>query len=379
MITSQANANVYQSEIRAAKIQNIELQATHQIINTILSTEPKKEPVSSGSQRHKVSPIKDLKSRFSEPPAPPPQQPLPEKPDAPSIRRSDTEKPLSLNSPIRSDARISTLADALSNAKKEIEAQSARVHDLETLLSQERRAREDAEERAKRLEQQSLHIGITSADDGSGQVPGDDSLEDVHQDTTSHLPTLPTLPDVAAAHLQSRLEAMMNEMNEMKQQMEKYRQRAEDAEAESATHRQTLAEMVEKIRQDDAKTAAREAARQRRRSNSNGALSSTSTAVDGSGKDGEMEEGEITIMSEKELVDPAEKVALLSSGLHKEDGANGVPAGSAAKGVSALATRQPQRSEMAMTHGGPAVSIITVVALGVALMAWLNSNTKIER
>lgn len=171
----------------------------------------------------------------------------------------------------------------------------------------------------------------------------------------------------------------MNEMNEMKQQMEKYRQRAEDAEAESATHRQTLAEMVEKIRQDDAKTAAREAARQRRRSNSNGALSSTSTAVDGSGKDGEMEEGEITIMSEKELVDPAEKVALLSSGLHKEDGANGVPAGSAAKGVSALATRQPQRSEMAMTHGGPAVSIITVVALGVALMAWLNSNTKIER
>jgi len=93
----------------------------------------------------KISPIKDLKTRFLEPPAPPPQQPLPEKPDAPSFKRADTEKPKNIGSPVRSDAQMSTLTDALSSAKKEIESQGIRLRDLETLLNEERRAREDAE------------------------------------------------------------------------------------------------------------------------------------------------------------------------------------------------------------------------------------------
>jgi hypothetical protein len=85
-----------QAEIKAAKQQSQELQQTHQYINAILTADPKRESArASPIDPTKISPIKDnsLKARFSDPPAPPPQQPLPAKPDAASsLRRSDTER-----------------------------------------------------------------------------------------------------------------------------------------------------------------------------------------------------------------------------------------------------------------------------------------------
>lgn len=376
-------ANNDQTEMKAARQQSQELQQTHQYINNILSAEPKKESKPSSIR---VSPIKDQQLRFSEPPAPPPQQPLPEKPDAPSLRRTDTERPSLNGSPVRPDSKISTLADALTSAKKEIEAQSVRVQSLEALLNEERRAREDAEERANRLEQQSLKdrdqpesvqvdgVSGTNVDSHpSESVPDQEQGEDA---TSQNGSASPTGADAATARLQQRLELMMSEMNEMKQQMEKYRQRAEDAEAENLTNRKTLAEMVEKIRENDAKNANKAAKRRSRRNSALSQSSSDPVVADGSEEFENAEEGDITIINEDADNNVPEGLKQRVQNGHAigQDAAADL-----AKAAHALTTRQTNRSGMTLASGAPAASMLVVVALGVAVMTWLNNYPKVER
>ena len=131
-----------------------------------------------------------------------------------------------------------------------------RLRDLETLLNEERRAREDAEERAARLERE------TNKDHGDAEtVVGDDEthepeVADAQREEltgSENGSASPTSAEDTTTRLQQRLEVMMSEMNEMKQQMERYSERAETAEAD----RKTLAEMIENIREDNAKTASK--------------------------------------------------------------------------------------------------------------------------
>ncbi|KAF2658495.1 hypothetical protein K491DRAFT_592848 [Lophiostoma macrostomum CBS 122681] len=369
-VTMEQVVKKLNAEMKAAKQQSQELQATHLYINSILTSDPKKEHVKpSPTTNVKISPIKDLKTRFSEPPAPPPQQPLPEKPDAhqPSLRRTDTERPGS--SPIR-ESKTSSLTEALNSAKKEIETQSVRVRNLETLLNEERRARADAEERAERLERETSKDGESAEPilvNGDSQ-PEATSLELTENTGLENGSASPHLPEAATARLQARLETMMSEMNEMKQQMERYRQRAEDAEAESATTRKTLAEMVEKIRSDDAKGA--RSARRRSRSSSNSAQESTSPIVDGSADDEDAQEGEITIINEKDVEQNGPSALLQQTILQ-----NGRPGSHEDKTSHALATRPTNRHDSAI----PAMSMLTVVALGVAMMAYFNQYPHPER
>lgn len=359
----------FQAEMKAAKQQSQDLQNTHQYINTILSAEPKNDSTKpSPVDAVKFSPIKDmnLKARFSDPPAPPPQQPLPAKPDAhSSLRRADTEKPKSNGSPVRSDAQMSTLAEALQNAKKEIESQGTRLRDLETRLSEERRARENAEERANRLEREREIMEPDMANGGIHKIDASAEAEET-ETVVANGSASPTLPDVATSRLQQRLDTMMTEMNEMKLQMERYRERAESAEAD----RKSLSEMIENIREDNAKQANKEA---KRRSRSDSDPSSAAAKVDKQEDDEEAEQGEITVINED--AEEASAAALLRKVVQ-----NGRPiereATDVVKTQNALITR-PNHS--ALVHGAPAVSILTVVALGVAVMAWLNNYPKVER
>ncbi|KAF2110183.1 hypothetical protein BDV96DRAFT_615479 [Lophiotrema nucula] len=371
-------------DMKAAQQQSQELQRTHQFINSILTNDPKKEPTKTSPTTHvRSSPLKDLKARFSEPPAPPPQQPLPEKPDAhqPSLRRSDTEKPKSNSSPIRSDPpmHLNSLTDTLSSVKKELENQNIRVRDLEAMLTEERRAREDAEERANRLERESLKERKSS--DTSSVIGDHESDVTITPEEGNGAPVengsiSPNIADIATARLQQRLDLMMSEMNEMKQQMENYRLRAEIAEAENATHRKTLAEMVEKIRQDEAKKMSKDA---KRRSHSDSGLDREASAagVDGLVDGDDAEEGEITIINEDAEEDVAGAL-LKRLGMQNGSAIHHDTSAISDKLANSLTTGPPNRSEM-MAHGAPAVSILTVVAIGVAVMAYLNQYSKVER
>jgi len=149
---------------------------------------------------------------------------------------------------------------------------------LELLLKRERKAREGAEERARRLlaghssksesdesgtvEEEAFDPPADSQNTDETPVPNGhvDEAEDqpeklaltpaqtgtakeVYHDTTS--------VDASTSHLQEKLNFMVREMDEMKFVMESYKRRAETAEEE----RKGLAEMVQQIRTNAAAVA----------------------------------------------------------------------------------------------------------------------------
>jgi seryl-tRNA synthetase len=261
----------------------------------------------------------------------------------------------------------------LTSAKREIESQGLRLRDLETLLTEERRAREDAEERAARLERE------TSNDQQVAKIlVGNDDTHDTKVAEVEHEELTGSENGTASsgsaenttARLQQRLELMMSEMNEMKQQMERYRERAETAEAD----RKTLAEMVENIRQDNAKSANKEA---RRRSRSDSASARAGIkAGRGSSHGDEPEEGEITIIREKDLDEDGPEASLPE--MSHQNGHTVKQNGSKQSGNSkSFLTQRPDRDSM--YYGGPVGAMVTVVAIGVAVMAMLNQYPKAER
>lgn len=359
-------------------------------------TEPKKE------RQTKSSPIKGLKARFSDPPAPPPQQPLPEKPDIartgldaivqPFLRRSDTERPKltsSLSSPNKGAAgtgegnqlQITALVDALNTAKKELEAHGARLKEVEELLAQERQARESAEERAARLENErnetrSIHDDLGSLRDveiNGGPVFPHPTRE---TDDSSQTVTLTSNSSSPSSKLQQRLEQVLGEMNEMKVQVERYRSRAEKAEHESAKDRATLSEMVEKIRRDEEKRNLRQQSRGRRPHSA-----SSATAVHSNlDLDGTTEYGSFMSNNEHVLNGNLPEI-FRKAGLQ-----NGRPVTpeqvkqlevAVNQALTATATRYRRGDQLA--HVGPYASILGVVFAGVALMAYLNGWQKIEK
>ncbi|KAF1964709.1 factor arrest protein 10 [Bimuria novae-zelandiae CBS 107.79] len=372
-ITMEQVVKKLNAEIKAARQQSQDLQQAHSYINAILIADPKeKSTKNSPINSTKISPINDvnLKARFSDPPAPPPQQPLPEKPDAPSLKRIDSEKFKSMGSPVRSDAHLSTLNDALQTAKKEIESQGVRLRDLEAMLTEERRAREDAEERANRLERERL-LGETPIANGDiHKVDADDDASET-ETVVANGSASSNVADVATARLQQRLDTMMTEMNEMKIQMDQYRQRAETAEAD----RRTLAEMIENIRNDNAKMSDK-AAKRRSRSGS-GSAQAEADNIDRSVEGEQKEDGEITIINEKDVGNDTNGTVIRKSIQDGRPAEHGNAAASN-KTSQALATRA-NRNELALLHSAPAISMLTVVALGVAVMAWLNDYPKVDR
>ena len=250
------------------------------------------------------------------------------------------------------------------------------------MLAQERSARESAEERAQRLEMErkdSIHPSLQTEElidhQMNGTVfptaPEQASIEEKSLTDLSD-PSVPS--EDPSKKLQQRLDKVLSEMQEMKSQMESYRTRAEKAEETSARDRKTLAEMIEKVRQDEDKRASVRAASRGRRSRS----ASHSTKKAASTMDGTAETGnEITVNNEQM---GQEEVAKLFKKAGLQNGRPVTPeqVKQLEHAVSqALATRQRRGEQLAQV--GPYASILGVVCVGMALMAYLNGWQKIER
>lgn len=363
-----------QQEMRAAKLQNQDLIRTEQFVSTLISgkdvkeiekpalPEPPKPASLNGSLSFKI----DGKPRFSDPPAPPPQQPLPEKPDvarhahepvSPTLLRTNTERPRSVAgaSPVRQnpDPQMSTLIEALNQAKKEIDAQNSKVKNLEEMLQKEREARELAEDVAKKLE---LESG--SRMNGSAVSAGSSSQDsrEVTHDAPEVITESPTaIEEITAkaveestSKLQARLDTMLVEMNEMKQHMESYRQRAEFAEKERDADRKTLAEMVLRIRADD--SGRRSSSTERARSPAK-ALSS--------------------------IAPPSEALKMLDPEFDDTADVNCNITAIPPQLVAAL--RPPGSQDQLLYHSGPYASMLGVVLIGMGIMAYMNGWQKTER
>lgn len=369
--------------MKQAKQQQQDLRQTDDFLNGLMkpgALEKEKEkqkhsPADSTSSRQingrPKMPRMDSFSRFSDPPAPPPQQPLPEKPDAlprngvdviSPLKRSDTEKPKMSagSSPVsRESSQILSLIEALSSAKRELDSQGARVKELENLLLQERHARESAEEKAKSLE----FVSIKESDepqsasqlgpqfDSSPQNASEGEKSDVQlvNGTSSPEEQNTAAVEDQTDKLQRRLETMMGEMEEMKTQLSSYKDRAEKAETETTETRKSLAEMIEELRKERSHT-------------SDKGVEPTvqpTRAVDASYPQPDDELG--ATIKEFE-VDPQHAVS---------------PPG--AKGLELPGTTDiTHRRRDAIEQTSPFASMLGVVLLGVGLMAYLNGWQKMD-
>ncbi|KAL9603594.1 MAG: hypothetical protein Q9219_001097 [cf. Caloplaca sp. 3 TL-2023] len=423
------------SELKQAKQQSQDLHRTGDFFSTLLTLNPgddmPKPPDGRRVQASKhpngvspVAPFTEAISPFSQPPAPPPQQPLPEKPDAaplidpeslnqPALRRTETERPGSFSiSPSRPEphsSQILSLVEALNMAKKEIDSQGDRVKQLEVLLKREKKARESAEEHARRLL--------------AGQIPhdeerGDDNIEhdaskplldvssEVISENGSDISSLSgeadstitaiTKPsespeqlhrqtehvDASTTRLQERLDRMVQEMDHMKAQIENYKQRAEGAEAERAS----LAEMIERIRA--------EAADKDRMMNGNivhptnhasikhqvgpfssaseqprhttglwNGTSSSASSRSSSVRNRTQPNGTVSTPAPKDEEEPTSKMQALEQSM----------AATLHSYTSAATTTQ---SGDVVLQSAPYVSMVGVVLIGVGIMAWLNGWQK---
>lgn len=158
----------------------------------------------------------------------------------PFLRRSDTEKPSpqtngnALPASMDSALQLSNLREALQTAQREVVSQTERLLDMEETLRIEREARNSAEKRADRL------LRDSSSSQAMDSHKGDVVFGETHQRAGE-------TDDVTTTY--DRFSVMQNKMDSMRAQVEQYRLRAEAAEQESQRNRQTLAEMVDSIQQ----------------------------------------------------------------------------------------------------------------------------------
>lgn len=371
--------------MRAAKLQSQDLGRTEQFFGSLMSSENLKEsekeimpeiapkqPQLNGS----VS-FKDNKPRFTDPPAPPPQQPLPEKPDAnrshqdsPSpLKRTNTEKPKggSNISPIRANVeqnlQMSSLLEALNQAKKEIDSQNSRMAYLEEMLQIEREARETAEGHAKKLELESAESKMNGSAHEGGDNTMDEAfdlesealvtpIEEDNEDDGKEMMSV-ELVEAATTKLQEKLDSMIVEMREMRTHMEAYRQRAEIAESERDADRKTLAEMVLKIRSDDETRRSISTERGRSPSKLNQVMSSLTT------KD--------TVPQEE----ADEEITRAVRSSHKLGGLQSP--------LAVALSRPPGPQDNTLQHSGPYASMLGVILLGIGIMSYMNGWQKVER
>ena len=344
----------------------------------------------------------DVKTRFSEPPVPPPQQPLPEKPDAggtsavlkmPLLRRTETEKP-KLNGGNSSTGnadnshQITSLVEALTSATKELDSQSSKLRDLEHMLAQERLARQSAEERAEQIENEwrSEHNDSTERTRGLRKPKSAPQFlyGDASSDTSGNrLLGVETQPgrsnedDISSNQLQKRHEMMLAQMSNMMEQMKEYRQRAEAAEEESAQTRRTLAEMVERIRADDVGQPIHKNQKAHRVSPPASPVADRGDHANVPRENGSLSHSRHSGSTANGHL-PTAKAMLEKVGLQHGRPVSPQQFAELEKDVSnALAVRLQNRNEQ-LLQSAPYASIFGVVIIGVGLMAYLNGWQKVD-
>lgn len=373
--------------MRNARQQAQDLSRTSKFLDALLSNddikhqekpeaqEPSRGAVVNGNSHSFRS---DAKARFSDPPAPPPQQPLPEKPDiaraqgdSPSLKRSTTEKPKtgpSNTSPVRQDnlSQIIQLTEALNSAKREIDTQTAKMRDLEERLQKERQAREAAEELAKRLEGDAQSRVNGSASPQNEDTTLEEAFEPPVEQKGEENKTLSDNETITLAEphedkttvLQSQIDRMLSEMKELRDQVDTYKKQAEQATSERDADRKTLAEMVRQIRERDEEAAALKAvARSRTRSRSNGRDRSSTITT-----------------REPSRGRPVSQRGASSLDSIAEDLIDDKPTLSRANTITPTPRSPSKRaiSDQAIMESLPYASMLGVVLMGMGLMAYIN-------
>ncbi|PWW72957.1 hypothetical protein C7212DRAFT_366541 [Tuber magnatum] len=305
--------------------------------------------------------------------------------NTPKLRSEKTEKP---EPPQQSHG----LLDALEEARRELQAKTDRVKELEETLKRERSAREVAEVRAAQLENASRAVRETSRERGfkefdaekiradeaiglsdevhelrnekllDGQLEAlDEEDRDIHDDDTVSVKVDPSTQAAAEAaeRLQRRVEQMMAELQSAREEIERYKRRAEVAEHEGIKSRKTLSEMVEKIRKDE---QARKLLHEKEAASQTDPVALRNTGVQTPSEN--VEEAEDNFHSNGTIKPTEGKVAALNGG----------------RNSGQMISKRSKESNLAISKrdAAPYASIIGVMLIGVGLMAVLNRWHKAE-
>ncbi|KAA8630396.1 PRO45 [Sordaria macrospora] len=387
-VTTEHIVKKLQTEMRNAKLQHHDLIRTGQFITALVT----KDDIKNQEKPDGIEPPKphvngnvpfksdNSKTRFSEPPAPPPSQPVPEVPsvarasDAPSLKRGITERPKS--HPFPKDANVNQvmqLTEALNMAKNELDSNSARVRDLERMLNEEREARLQAEILMQKMavSQQAVTNGTSVAALTNGHSELEKAFEPPTEQSQANNssalggvePKKSSKPETSnieamAAAFQARIESMTTEMKGLREQLEAFRNRAEQAEAERDADRKTLSQLILQIRQRDEKE--QQAAARKSRSSSRGRSRQ--------GKQEKEAEQALPKANGAAVTGPTQ-----SDG-SSEDQAEEVPSlalTDTLKPSSSSALVYPHQ-DRALIQAMPYVSVLGVVLIGMGMMAYLN-------
>ncbi|KAG6019088.1 hypothetical protein E4U40_007435 [Claviceps sp. LM458 group G5] len=395
-------------EMRNARLQAQDLGRTNHFVHTLLSKADVKdveklempEPGRSKPQRQPSIngrlPFRSdaAKARFSEPPAPPPQQPLPEKPDVLSLRRGSTDRlksGLTNAGPTRHESltQIVQLTEALKKSKRDMDSQTARMRELEDMLKREREAREIAEDLAKRLE-----ATAQVQTNGSVAPMGYDSSIAVHYESEKdagvedmELEELVPDPQVGRvetstndveASLQARIDNLDEQMRTMRDQLQHLKDRCESAELERDESQKSLAEMVVQLRAEEAKRIAAEKVQQSELQ-SRSILSSPSQSQDQAQslshrRDETNRTDKVGDTAAPASAEPCMRPSkdLDQSILAKGD-ADDIPTLSRANTITPLSSRKGlSLHQESLEASLPYASMIGVVLIGMGLMAYIN-------
>lgn len=382
-----------QYELQIAKQQSQDLQRTSEFFDALLSPKPAAEELQNhvleNKPRTEEVPLSYLNSTSALPPfpqltgwEPPRTSPVPsnDRSSPPKLKSEKTAKADSVNPP----AQLLSLVDALAKARKELDAKSARVKDLEDALKREKSAREVAEDRAAQLETASIvlrgnfrerTLGEFEAEkvladekgemddtdticgDGEKSLDGQPMEGEILEDNTIEVKVDPSALAAAEAanRLQKRVEEMMLELQSAKAEIEAYKLRTEAAEEENIKTRKTLAEMIEDIQRKEEARKARE-----RQSGSQ----TEPAAVQNAG-----------MQSCFDIVQGEDMVPAINGTVKQSDIGKKLPNG------TAIAPEDLTRTSLVLSkrNAAPYVSVIGVMLLGVGMMAVFNSWQKGER
>ncbi|EGD98837.1 hypothetical protein TESG_06201 [Trichophyton tonsurans CBS 112818] len=304
--------------------------------------------------------------------------------------RNDTEKAKAATdiTPAQS-SQILSLIEALTTTKKELDLQASKVKELENMLRREQSARESAEERARKLESQppnqvqlpngthpgpdeQVDVDLGVAEEESKALDDSTSTESPEgkdpklvTNAESEEVSPPIVPEPSSDELKRRIDTLLAEMEAAKKQMNQYRESAERAEKEAAESRKTLAEMIEKIRQEKAQESATAAASTSKGSlRSRGVLEAEVQTATAAPPGEESASGSSTTNIDKVIencrsIDP-EKIRELES-------------------AAAAFAKQRRQDSVLLERSAPYASMLGVVLIGVGIMAYLNGWHKVEQ
>lgn len=240
---------------------------------------------------------------------------------------------------------------------------------MENMLVEERVKREHAEARAQRLEKRGMAV---STDARKGKDDDNDASTPIEDEATSEIgkkPTAKVVSQTATEQLQKRFDLLLAEFQEVKQSAEKWKREKEDAikeRDEERKERVSLMEMVETLRMEEKERLAKKERKEKRKTGKRDVFQSDRVVDedDSSADEGHSDPPTMDLETLKTKPFTILNGQSASAMLQTRDRNGGT------KSTGANSN---------LVHAGPYLSAMSVVVLGVALMAMINKMSSGEK